>query len=172
MSNQSSVEKIHKDLVVKPAPHLTGSMTKDRLMLYTFVALLILTVISTVLWWPVTTPSGWSLGLALGINAVIAVGVAVGLDALLHKVAADSQLNLMSAAVFGLIVTLSYSMGAPGMAMAGDTFAVDLLSAPQCFVYVALISMIGLVLFKKLQGLAGRKYVNLNISGKRPLCRL
>jgi electron transport complex protein RnfD len=34
------------------------------------------------------------------------------------------------------------------------------LEAPDAFPYVALISVIGLVLFKKLQGLAGRKYVN------------
>jgi Na+-translocating ferredoxin:NAD+ oxidoreductase RnfD subunit/NAD-dependent dihydropyrimidine dehydrogenase PreA subunit len=34
------------------------------------------------------------------------------------------------------------------------------LEAPLCFVYVALISMVGLVIFKKIVGTSGRKYVN------------
>jgi electron transport complex protein RnfD len=151
MSKESST-----DLVVSPAPHITGTMSKNRLMLYTFVALLIIAAVSTVMWWPVTTPSGWSLGLTVALCALIAVGVAVGIDALLYKVAADSQLNTMSAAVFGLIVTLSYSLGVPTM----RSVEVLPLEAPNAFLYVALISLIGLVLFKKLQGLAGRKYVN------------
>jgi electron transport complex protein RnfD len=46
------------------------------------------------------------------------------------------------------------------MAQGTDAVPRALLSAPQCFVYVALISLIGQVLFKKLQGLAGRKLVN------------
>jgi coenzyme F420-reducing hydrogenase beta subunit/Na+-translocating ferredoxin:NAD+ oxidoreductase RnfD subunit len=131
-------------------------MTKDKLMLYTFIALLILTIVSTVMWWPVTTPSGWSLGLTVAICALIAVGIAVALDALISKVAVDSQINTMSAAVFGLIVTLSYTLGVPSMAIV----EVLPLEAPNAFLYVALISLIGLVVFKKLQGLAGRKYVN------------
>lgn len=133
-------------------------MTKDKLMTYTFVALLVITVISAALWSQVTTPSGWNLGLTVGIVALIAVGVAVGVDAFLHKIAADSQLNTMSSAVFGLIVALSYSLGVPGMAQASDVVPQDLLSAPQAFIYVAFISLVGLVLFKKLQG--GRKLVN------------
>jgi electron transport complex protein RnfD len=151
MSKESSA-----DLVVSPAPHITGTMSKNRLMLYTFVALLIIAVVSTVMWWPVTTPSGWSLGLTVALCSLIAVGVAVGIDALLYKVAANSQLNTMSAAVFGLIVTLSYSLGVPAM----RSVEVLPLEAPNAFLYVALISLIGLVLFKKLQGLLGRKYVN------------
>ena len=137
-------------------PKKASWMTKDRLMTYTFIALLILTAVSAVLWWPVTTPSGWSLGLTVVISSIIAVGIAVGIDALLYKVAADSPLDTMSAAVFGLIVALSYSLGVPSM----RTVEVLPLEAPDAFIYVALISMIGLVLFKKLQGLAGRKYVN------------
>ena len=131
-------------------------MTKDKLMTYTFVALLILVVVAVVLWWPVITPSGWNLGLTVAIASLIAVGVAVGTDALLYKVAEDSPLNTMSAAVFGLIVTLSYTLGLPSMA----TAEVLPLEAPSAFLYVALISVIGLVLFKKIQGLRGRKYVN------------
>lgn len=156
MTKRSSNEPASSDLIVEPAPHITGPMTKDRLMLYTFVALLIITAVSVILWAPVTTPSGWNLGLTVVINAIIAVGVAVGIDALLHKVVADSQLNIMSAAVFGLIVTLSYSLGVPTMAIV----EILPLEAPDAFLYVALISLIGLVLFKKIQGLAGRKYVN------------
>jgi electron transport complex protein RnfD len=133
-------------------------MTKDKLMTYTVTALLILAVVAVVLWWPVTTPSGWNLGLTVAIASIIAVGLAVGIDALLHKVTKDSPLNTMSAAVFGLIVALSYSLGVP--AMRGPEAFLLPLEAPDAFLYVALISVIGLVLFKKLQGLAGRKYVN------------
>jgi electron transport complex protein RnfD len=46
------------------------------------------------------------------------------------------------------------------MAQATDMMPVDTLTAPGAFLYVALISLIGLVVFKKLQGLAGRKFVN------------
>jgi coenzyme F420 hydrogenase subunit beta len=137
-------------------PKEYSSMTKDKLMTYTFGALVALTVITAVIWSAEKTPSGWNLGLTLGINAIIAVGLAVGFDVLLSKVAADSPLNIMSAAVFGLIVTDSYSLGIPTMAMD----KVLPLEAPDCFLYVALISIIGLVVFKKLVGVLGRKYVN------------
>ena len=131
-------------------------MTKDKLMTYTFFSLLILTVITAAIWTTEKTPSGWNLGLTLGLNAIIAVGIAVGLDAFLHKIAADSQLNLMSAAVFGLIVTDSYTLGVPVM----RTVELFPLEAPQCFIFVALMSAIGLVIFKKIVGTSGRKYVN------------
>jgi Na+-translocating ferredoxin:NAD+ oxidoreductase RnfD subunit/NAD-dependent dihydropyrimidine dehydrogenase PreA subunit len=131
-------------------------MTKDKLMTYTFGALLALAVVSSVLWSTVTTPSGWNLGLTAAICAVIAVAIAVGLDVFLHKVTADSPLNIMSAAVFGLIVALSYSLGVPAM-MSKEVLPLE---APQAFVFIALISVVGMVLFKKLQGLASRKFVN------------
>ena len=131
-------------------------MTKDKLMTYTFFSLVILTVVTAALWSAEKTPSGWNLGLTLAINAIIAVGIAVGLDAFLHKVAVDSPLNLMSAAVFGLIVTNSYSLGVPFM----RTVELFPLEAPQCFAFVALMSVIGLVIFKKIVGISGRKYVN------------
>ncbi len=142
-------------------------------MTYTFVALLIITVVTAIIWWSVTTPlpeqvsalnltSAWPmpLGAILLVNAVIAVGVAVGVDALLYKATSGSELNTPSAAVFGLIVTLSYSLGIPSVAQATDLMPVVALSAPNAFLNVALTSLIGLVLFKKLQGLAGRKFVN------------
>jgi electron transport complex protein RnfD len=131
-------------------------MTKDKLMTYTFFALLILTVVTAGIWSTDTTHSGWNLGLTVGICALISVGIAVGIDALLYKVASDSPLNTMSAAVFGFIVTDCYTLGLPVM----RTVELFPLEAPQCFVFVALMSMIGLVLFKKIVGISGRKYVN------------
>ncbi len=172
MTNQPSVEK-SKDLVVSPPPQITGAMSKTRLMTYTFAALMAITVITAILWWPVTTPTEGQiaaysltgamvmpLGAIVLLNALIAVGVAVLSDFVIGKVAADSEINTMSAAVFGLIVTLSYSLGVPGMAYGGEIIPVETLSAPGCFLYVAIISFIGLVVFKKLQGLKGRKLVN------------
>lgn len=172
MTNQSSVEK-SKDLVVAPAPHISGAMSKNRLMLYTFAALMVITVITAVLWWHVPVPTelqvsqlglsnAWvmPLGAILLVSALVAVGVAVGIDFLVGKIAADSEINTMSAAVFGLIVTLSYSYGLPQMAQVTDVMPIETLTAPMIFAYVALISGIGLLVFKKLQGMAGRKFVN------------
>ncbi len=161
MTNQSSVEK-PKDLVVETPPHITGNMSKNRLMTYTFFAILITTIVTAALWSTEHTPDGWNLGLTLAINAIIAVGVAVGLDALLHKVTADSPLNLMSAAVFGLIVADIYVLGISSMASPTVFTSVELfpLEAPQCFAYVAAMSVVGLIVFKKLVGLSGRKWVN------------
>ena len=171
MNNESSNE-----LTVKPAPHILGPMSKKRMMQYTFAALIVLTIITAALWMQVITPTpeqiqifeangmtgfiAMPLGLILLINALIAMGVAVGADALLHKVAADSELNIWSAAVFGLIVSSSYSIGIPAIVQETQFSTVAGLSAPGSFMYVALISLIGLVVFKKIQGLAGRKIVN------------
>lgn len=141
-------------------------MTKDKLMTYTFVALAIIAAVTIALWWNVTTvsfgpdgsmvPTGMAYGLTLLISCLIAVGIAVGIDVLLNKVTSDSPLNIMSAAVFGLIVALSYSYGEPVMRI---TEILPLIG-PDAFIYVALITTVGMVLFKKLQGLKGRKYVN------------
>jgi len=142
-------------------PKEYASMTKDKLMMYTFVALLVLAIISAVMWSqvtpinPLTQQPMMNLGLTVAIVCVIAVGVAVGTDALLYKLVSDSPLNTMSAAVFGLIVALSYSLGVPTMALQND--AISVASEPGAFIYVALISLIGLVLFKKL---LKRKLVN------------
>ena len=140
-------------------PKEYSSMTKDKLMTYTFVALVVIAIVTTVMWSQITVThidgsQGWNLGLTVALSALISVGVAVGIDAFLHKVASDSPLNLMSAAVFGLIVTLSYSFGVPAM----NTEAMLPVEAPGAFIFVALISAVGMVLFKKLQG--GKKLVN------------
>jgi H+/Na+-translocating ferredoxin:NAD+ oxidoreductase subunit D len=140
-------------------------MTKDKLMLYTFVALLAIAIITIAMWWNVFAVTyvsggtlvqiGMSYGLTVLINCLIAVGIAVGIDALLYKVASDSPLNTMSAAVFGLIVSLSYTIGEPIM-RSGEVLP---LLGPDSFLYIALITIVGMVLFKKIQGLK-RKYVN------------
>ena len=140
-------------------PNEYSWMTKDKLMTYTFFALLILDILAIVMWWPINTESGWSMGLTVLIATLISLGVAIGIDALLAKVAVDSQLNIMSAAVFGMIVVLSYSLGIPTPRTVPIPEVLPL-EAPNAFIFVALISMIGMVLFKKLQGLAGRKFVN------------
>ncbi len=144
-------------------PKEYSGMTKDKLMLYTFIALLALLIITTISWWGVVAVNmgtgqevGWQMGLGLLVNCLIAVGVAVGIDVLLSKVAEDSPLNIMSAAVFGLIVGLSYSLGLPLMA----TSEVLPLVAPEAFIFTAFITTVGMVLFKKIAGLKGRKLVN------------
>jgi len=140
-----------------------AGMTKDKLMLYTFVALLAIAIITIISWWDLVAidtmtgePTGWPLGLALLGSVLVAVGLAVGADTLISKVAVDSQLNTLSAAVFGLIVALSYSLGLPTM----RTLAITPLIAPDALVFVALITVVGVVIFKKLSSMKGRKLVN------------
>ena len=151
MSNESP-----NDLVVNPAPHITGPMSKNRLMQYTFFAILAVIVVTVALWSQTTTTSGWNLGLTVAISALISVGIAVIVDLLIGKVTADSEVNTWSAAVFGLIVTASFTFGSPTM----NTEVGLPVEAPIAFFYVALISLVGIVVFKKIMGLAGRKWVN------------
>ena len=125
-----------------------GAMTKDILMQYTLVALVFIALLSYNIF-----------GLSSLVVCLIAVGVAVGLDFLLAMVmGSKGPKNTMSAAVFGLIVGLSYSLGMPpGMMF---TEEIGTLSGILEYVYPAIISAVGLIVFKKLAGLAGRKYVN------------
>jgi Na+-translocating ferredoxin:NAD+ oxidoreductase subunit D len=153
MSNENS-----KELVVNPAPHVHGTMTKNRIMQYTFVAILSTIIVSIALWSQVTTPSGWNLGVTLAICTVISVGLAVAVDFLIGKTASDSEVNTWSAAVFGLIVTGCYTLGFPSMAIGMETGVP--VEAPLAFYYVAIITLLGIVVFKKLMGLVGRKPVN------------
>ena len=124
-------------------------MTKDLMMKYTFYALCILAVISFI-----------SFGFDSIIISVISVLVAVACDYLLSMVMGKKgPLNTWSAAVFGLIVAMSYSLGmAP--AMATEEFSILGGAGLDKYLYPALISAVGLIVFKKIQGLAGRKYVN------------
>jgi electron transport complex protein RnfD len=121
-------------------------MTKNKLMTYTFIALVVLTGVSAISWWPTSI-----------IISAIAVGIAVALDFAVSLVMkARSPRDTMSAAVFGLIVALSYSLGQPK----SHNFEVLPLLAPDAYYFVAVISAFGMVLLKKGQSLLGRKYVN------------
>src|SRR5208283_3169383 len=121
-------------------------MTKNKLMTYTFVALVILTGVSAISYWPTSI-----------IDALIGVAVAVALDYLLSRVTkAMGPINTMSAAVFGLIVALIYSLGLPSVA----TVQILPLTAPQAYYFVAGIAAFGMIVLKKGQNLLGRKYVN------------
>jgi len=133
-----------------------SQMTKNKLMKYTIIALVILVGVSCISWWPTSV-----------ILAAITVAVAVGLDYLLSLVMKNKgPLNMLSAVVFGLIVALSYSL-ASFSSYFWSTYLSPYyipqtmpLIAPMAFVYAAIISAVGMVLFKKLQGLLGRKFVN------------
>ena len=127
-------------------PKTYSWMTKNTLMTYTFVALVILVGISAISFWPTSI-----------VISVIAVLVAVGLDYLLSKIMkSKGPQSTLSAAVFGLIVALSYSLGLP----AQNTVEILPLEAPQAYLYVAVIAALGMVVLKKAQSLMGRKYVN------------
>jgi len=126
---------------------VSAPMTKDLLMKYTFVALCIIAVLSYL-----------SYGFDSIIISAIAVLVAIACDYLLSLIMGEKgPLNTMSAAVFGLIVAMSYSLGLPEMST--ETIP-TLAGGYEQYLYPALISAVGLIVFKKLQGLAGRKYVN------------
>jgi electron transport complex protein RnfD len=127
-------------------PRIHSWMTKDILMKYTFVALCVLTAVSVLSW-----------GITSIILCTISVLVAVTLDYLLSLVMkGKGPLNTMSAAVLGLMVALSYSLGIPT-----PLFHELLpLTAPMAYIYAALISTVGMIFFEKLQSLSGRKYVN------------
>jgi Na+-translocating ferredoxin:NAD+ oxidoreductase subunit D len=121
-------------------------MTKNKLMKYTFIALVILAGVSAISFWPTSI-----------IISVIAVAVAVALDFLLSRVMkAKAPVNTLSAAVFGLIVALSYSLGLP----THNSVELLPLTAPQAYYFVAAITALGMILLKKGQNLLGRKYAN------------
>jgi len=121
-------------------------MTKNKLMLYTFIALVVLAGVSAISWWPTSI-----------IISIIAVVIAVALDYGLSKIMKEkSPVNTLSAAVFGLIVALSYTLGEP-KSLVNNVLA---LTAPEAYYYVIVITVIGIVVLKKAQSLMGRKYVN------------
>jgi coenzyme F420 hydrogenase subunit beta len=126
-------------------------MTKDSLMKYTFITLCILAALSFI-----------SFGLDSLIISAISVIVAVACDYILSPLMGEKGLkNTWSAAVFGLIVAMSYSLGLPtSMALPDSLTLPTIAGGIELYIYPALISAIGLIVFKKLQGMAGRKYVN------------
>jgi electron transport complex protein RnfD len=138
-------------LVVEPAPHATGLMTKNLLMKYVFFALCIIAALSYL-----------SHGFDSIIISAISVIVAIACDYLLSLIMGKKgPLNTMSAAVFGLIVAMSYSLGLPTRMALPESLTIPTMAGGlEQYVYPAIISAVGLIVFKKLQGLAGRKYVN------------
>jgi len=124
-------------------------MTKDKLMQYTLVALFVIAFLSYFVY-----------GLDSLLVCGIAAGVAILCDMLMAKVmGSKGPKDMMSAAVFGLIVGLSFTLGEPEL-MSTGTFYPGLSEGLEIVILPALISAVGLIVFKKLQGLAGRKYVN------------
>ena len=126
-------------------------MTKDLLMQYTLIALFFIALLSYYIY-----------GLESLVICLISVGVALGCDILMSMVmGSKGSSNKMSAIVFGLIVALSYSLGlTPGMMYDPALVPPILNGGLEQYLYPALISAVGLIVFKKLQGLSGRKYVN------------
>ena len=123
-------------------------MTKDLMMKYTLVALFFIAFLSY-----------FAYGLPSLVISLLCVGVAVACDFLLSMVmGSKGPKNTMSAAVFGLIVAMSYSLGLPAT-MATENIVIWAGGIEQ-YLYPVLISALGLIVFKKIQGLSGRKYVN------------
>jgi Na+-translocating ferredoxin:NAD+ oxidoreductase RnfD subunit len=134
----------------------------NKLTKYTLIALLILTGVSYLSW-----------GLTSIILVTISITVAVSLDYVLSLILkSKGPANTLSAIVFGQIVGLSYSLANPSSFAFGSYlssyYEPELLplTAPMAFVYVAIISAVGMVVFKKLQGLLKRKYVNAAAAAK------
>ena len=124
--------------------NVKAPMTKDLLMKYTLISLFFIAFLSYLVF-----------GLDSLLICLISVGVAIGCDLLLGMLMGSK--NMMSAAVFGLIVGLSYSLGQPIMA---TEIIPPLAGGLEQYLYPALISAVGPIVFKRLQGLTGRKYVN------------
>jgi len=150
----------NRELVIEPAPYVTGRMTKDLLMKYTFVALCILAATAVL-----------AFGITALIMEIIAVVVAVISDYLVSRVMKEKgPLNTYSAAVSGLTVALSFTSGIPLTYNAGDLaylgipegqpFIYTIMDSNIQYLAVGIISALAVILFKKIQGLLGRKYLN------------
>jgi electron transport complex protein RnfD len=131
--------------------HVSAPMTKNLLMKYTFISLLIIAATSVV-----------AFGIPALIMSIIALVVAIicdyGVSFISRK---KTLLDLYSSAVCGLIVALSFSSGIP------YSPASNFMMEPNMqYIAVAAISAIAIILFKKIQGLLGRKYLNPAASAK------
>ena len=124
---------------------VSSPMTKDLLMKYTLVALGVL-----------AAPAIVAFGFPALVMSLIGVLVAVACDYAVSFVSKKKvPFNLYSSAVCGLIVALSFSSGIP------YSTASNLLMEPiMQYIAVAMISAVAVIVFKKIQGLLGRKYVN------------
>jgi electron transport complex protein RnfD len=108
-------------------------MTKDLLMKYTFVSLCIIAAIAIL-----------PFGTVVLIMIVVSVMVATASDYLIFIISKKQQLrDTYSSAVCGMIVALSSSSGTNNP-----------------YLIVGVTSAIAVILFKKVQGLLGRKYLN------------
>ncbi len=101
------------------------------------------------------------------------VAVAVAIEYALSLVSKKKfPRSILSAVVFGQIVALSYSLASSNVWTFGYYLTpayepeVLPLTAPMAYVYVAIISAVGEVVFRKLQGLLKRKYVNAAAAAK------
>jgi electron transport complex protein RnfD len=89
------------------------------------------------------------------IITVISLAVAVACDYLVSIMLKTGVRNIFSSAVAGMIVALSFSSGIPYSPSS------DLMMNPiNQYIAVAVISAVTVLVFKKAQGLLGRKYVN------------
>ncbi len=123
-------------------------MTKDLLMKYTLIALCILAGSAII-----------TFREAALIMTVISVAVALTCEYIVFLVSRRrSPLDLYSSAVAGIIVALSFSSGVPYV-YAGQEYIPTLDPIVQ-YLAVAVIAAVAVILFKKVQGFLGRKYVN------------
>ena len=129
-------------MVVESGPHITGTMTRDRLITYVFISLCLPAAVAV-----------WVHGLDALILILVSIAVAVGAHLLISLVVKKEEFSHpFSAMVTGMIVALSY-----GLTVTATTPMVQQI-LDSVFV-VAIISW-GAELIKKLQGFYGRKYVN------------
>jgi Na+-translocating ferredoxin:NAD+ oxidoreductase RnfD subunit len=135
---------------------------KTKLLKLTIIGLSILTGVAVLSW-----------GITPILLVLISVGVAVALDYLLSLgMKSRGPRSTLSAVVYGQIVALSYTLAntssfAFGYYLSGF-YEPELLPqvSPMAYVYVAIISAVGMILFRKLQGLLPRKYVNAAAAAK------
>lgn len=120
-------------------------MPKDQWMKYTLIALIIIAATSIV-----------AFGITALLLTLVSVAVAVACDyAVVLASRKKSPPNLYSAAVAGMIVALSFSSGLPY-----STATSVLMDIYVQLGAVAVISAVTVIVFKRVQGLLGRKYVN------------
>lgn len=123
-------------------------------MKYTLIALCILAAIAVLAF----GMGDLSSGITVLIMEIVGVTAAVICDYLLSRVMKKKgPLNTYSAAVSGLIAALAFSSGVP-IPTAGPY--IPTMDPKFQYIAVAVISAVAVILFKKIQGLLGRKYVN------------
>ncbi|MGD6851729.1 MAG: RnfABCDGE type electron transport complex subunit D [Candidatus Bathyarchaeia archaeon] len=139
----------------------TSEGQKSKLLKYTIVALSILTAVAVVPW-----------GYTPVLLVLISVAVAVAIEYALSRVSKRFPRSILSAVVFGQIVALSYTLANTNVWTFGyyltPAYEPEVIpqTAPMAYAYVAIISAVGEVVFRKLQGLLKRKIVNAAAAAK------